>query len=59
MLIFIPVFMPLIKHVHRPDPLGLVVVLNLDDRSHHPAGRLSLFMSAEMAEVSSTRSSGK
>ena len=53
MLIFIPVFMPLIKHVHiDPVHFGLVVVLNLMIGLLTPPVGYLLFMSAEMAEVS-------
>jgi tripartite ATP-independent transporter DctM subunit len=53
MLIFIPVFMPLIKHVHvDPIHFGLVVVLNLMIGLITPPVGYLLFMSAEMAEVS-------
>jgi tripartite ATP-independent transporter DctM subunit len=53
MLIFIPVFMPLIKHVHvDPVHFGLVVVLNLMIGLITPPVGYLLFMSAEMAEVS-------
>jgi tripartite ATP-independent transporter DctM subunit len=53
MLIFIPVFMPLIKHVHiDPIHFGLVVVLNLMIGLLTPPVGYLLFMSAEMAEVS-------
>ena len=52
MLIFIPVFMPLIKHVHiDPVHFGLVVVLNLMIGLLTPPVGYLLFMSAEMAEV--------
>ena len=53
MLIFIPVFMPLIKHVHiDPVHFGLVVVLNLMIGLLTPPVGYLLFMSAEMAGVS-------
>lgn len=53
MLIFIPVIMPLIKHVHiDPVHFGLVVVLNLMIGLLTPPVGYLLFMSAEMAEVS-------
>jgi tripartite ATP-independent transporter DctM subunit len=53
MLIFIPVFMPLIKHVQiDPVHFGLVVVLNLMIGLLTPPVGYLLFMSAEMAEVS-------
>jgi C4-dicarboxylate transporter DctM subunit len=52
MLIFIPVFMPLIKHVHiDPVHFGLVVVLNLMIGLLTPPVGYLLFMSAEMAAV--------
>ena len=52
MLIFIPVFMPLIKHVHiDPIHFGLVVVLNLMIGLLTPPVGYLLFMSAEMAAV--------
>ncbi len=53
MLIFIPVFLPLIKHVHiDPVHFGLVVVLNLMIGLLTPPVGYLLFMSAEMAGVS-------
>lgn len=52
MLIFIPVFLPLIKHVHiDPVHFGLVVVLNLMIGLLTPPVGYLLFMSAEMAAV--------
>ena len=52
MLIFIPVFMPLIKHLHiDPVHFGLVVVLNLMIGLLTPPVGYLLFMSAEMAAV--------
>jgi TRAP-type transport system large permease protein len=53
MLIFIPVFLPLIKHVHIDlVHFGLVVVLNLMIGLLTPPVGYLLFMSAEMAQVS-------
>jgi len=53
MLIFIPVIMIMIKHVHiDPVHFGLVVVLNLMIGLLTPPVGYLLFMSAEMAEVS-------
>ncbi len=52
MLIFIPVLLPLIKHVHiDPIHFGLVVVLNLMIGLLTPPVGYLLYMSAEMAEV--------
>ena len=52
MMIFIPVFMPLIKHVHiDPVHFGLVVVLNLMIGLLTPPVGYLLFMTAEMADV--------
>ena len=53
MMIFIPVFMPLIKYVHiDPIHFGLVVVLNLMIGLLTPPVGYLLFMTAEMADVS-------
>ena len=53
MLIFVPVFLPLIKHVHiDPVHFGLVVVLNLMIGLLTPPVGYLLFLSAEMANVS-------
>ena len=53
MLVFVPVFLPLIKHVHiDPIHFGLVVVLNLMIGLLTPPVGYLLFMSAEMAGVS-------
>jgi tripartite ATP-independent transporter DctM subunit len=53
MLVFIPVFMPLIKHVHiDPVHFGLVVVLNLMIGLLTPPVGYLLYMSSEMAGVS-------
>ena len=53
MLVFVPVFLPLIKHVHiDPVHFGLVVVLNLMIGLLTPPVGYLLFMSAEMAGVS-------
>lgn len=52
LLIFIPVFLPLIKHLHiDPVHFGLVVVLNLMIGLLTPPVGYLLFMSAEMAGV--------
>jgi TRAP-type C4-dicarboxylate transport system permease large subunit len=53
MLIFIPVFLPLIKHVHiDPVHFGLVVVLNLMIGLLTPPVGYLLYLSSEMADVS-------
>jgi tripartite ATP-independent transporter DctM subunit len=52
LLIFIPVFLPLVKHLHiDPVHFGLVVVLNLMIGLLTPPVGYLLFMSAEMAAV--------
>jgi tripartite ATP-independent transporter DctM subunit len=52
LLIFVPVFLPLVKHLHiDPVHFGLVVVLNLMIGLLTPPVGYLLFMSAEMAGV--------
>jgi TRAP-type C4-dicarboxylate transport system permease large subunit len=53
MLVFVPVFLPLIKHVHiDPIHFGLVVVLNLMIGLLTPPVGYLLYLSSEMAGVS-------